>query len=289
MLFRVLLLVVIVSLPPLTSLFAAELPAPELKKFTANIADVGLSGQVDESDIVDNMVSVQVECLLFKEPLHIPDVRDAYLINRPEMAHPEIQKLISRQKAYIESDGKKILSLWHPDERVDIEKNLHRKDLLKRTRELLIKDPGLTILGLIFQKSFTSILTANDTGQVRTSDLVLERGEFYFTRSRSKDVTLSIVEAALRSPSSGMYVLIDTTSGEVLKVPASRVGQTVQILQNPDYRYVGENKNVAIPFTPDGPIWTDAPDGTYETIAFGTQYVVKDSKINAIKPRRSSR
>lgn|GEM_PF-2670885 len=261
-------LLIILSLP----LHASQIFKQELRTFTADAGGVRLNGLLEESKIVDGKVTVKVPCIIFEKPLKILDVRDAGSSGRRE-----VDMVIAYHKLLLEGDFKRAIELWEPNARKEKTQFLMDKGSLKYRQAYFKEHPGMTVIGLIFQKNTTSVLTELDSRLHRLT-LVNKAGKLYFTDHPTNDLELAIVEASL-DKEGGIYYLEQTVGGDVIKYSSWRKGGKLQLLKNPVFykRWDGA-KTVSEPSRPKNPIWQNVPDGRYKTIT-GITVIVKNSQI----------
>ena len=261
-------LLIILALP----LHASQIFKQELRTFTADAGGVRLNGLLEESKIVDGKVTVKVPCIIFENPLKILDVRHAGSSGRRE-----VDMVIAYHKLLIEGDVKRAIELWEPNVRKKKSRLLMDKMSLKNRQEYFKEHPGLTVIGLIFQKNTTSVLVDSDSG-LPSVTLVNKADKLYFTDHPTNDLELSIVEASF-DKEGGMYYLEQAVGGDVIKYSSWRKGGKLQLLRNPVFYTRGEgDKAVRMPTRPKNPIWQNVPDGRYKTIT-GITVIVKDSQI----------
>ena len=180
--------VICLSLP----LLAEEPPKPEEHEFRALVSAVRLNTQLlGQGKKQSDQVSVSLPAILFKEPLRIADVRSAEVHSLDE-----VNTIVAYTKANIEGSAEEILSFWTPEERREKAELLNDSDMLKANREYHRENPGLTIVGVVFQDATASLLLERSHGVVGIT--VRRIGEEYFlTDDPSDDLELAIVEASL--------------------------------------------------------------------------------------------
>jgi len=131
--------------------------------------------------------------VIFNKPIVINDVRT---VNKSY--GKEIDFLIAYYKANIkaniEGDKEKIISFWHPSEKAAIAKNFNDPELFKENQERITNNPGITIHGVIKQKTIISIITGTDF--VYGISLKPKEGKLYLTNIPDNDLELAIVEAS---------------------------------------------------------------------------------------------
>lgn len=172
-------------------LLAEEPPKPNEHEFSALVSSVRLNSQlISQGKKHSDEVSVSVPTILFKEPLFIADVRNA----RPHSLD-EVNTLIAYTKANIEGSAKDILSFWTPEERNEKAKLLNDSDIFKANREYHNDNPSLTIVGLVFQNTTTSLLRRNFGGIMGVTVKKIDE-EYFITDNPSNDLELAIIEAS---------------------------------------------------------------------------------------------
>lgn len=161
------------------------------RMFSAKVADVRLSGKLStQGKRLNSIVSVSVPARVFDEPLVIADVRQA-----KEIKVPEIDRFIDYQKALIGGSADEILAFWHPDERQDKSKIIKDEKNLTAVRNYYSKNPGLKIVGIIYQEKSSSVLVSMH-GRVVGHSFRKKDENLYLSDKPTDDLELAIVEAS---------------------------------------------------------------------------------------------
>lgn len=158
--------------------------------FTTTVGNVRLQAELaDQGKENSDKVSVTVPAVIFDKPIVIEDVRKV-----TKSQGKEIDFLVAYHKANIEGDKEKILSFWHPAEKEEVSKDVNDPELLKHTKEYMTKNPGMTIHGIIKQKSSISVITGTDFVfgiSIRPKD-----GKLFLTNKPDNDLELAIIEGS---------------------------------------------------------------------------------------------
>lgn len=173
-------------------LHAEDVYTPKNHEFQALVSSVRLNTElIAQGKKQSDEVSVTVPAILFDEPLRIADVRNV-------LPHSlkEINTLIAYTKANIEGSAEDVLSFWAVDERKEKAELLSDPDMFKANRDYHNKYPGLTIVGLVFQDTTTSVLMER-FGRIMGITVKKENGNFYVTDRPHNDLDLAIIEASL--------------------------------------------------------------------------------------------
>jgi hypothetical protein len=158
--------------------------------FLAVVKNVRLQAELVEQGKKDNdVVSVDVPAVLFDKPIKIVDVR-----RNKESFSKEIDFLVAYTKANIEGTKEDILSFWHPIVRESIRKSVEDKEMFKKNREYMLKNPGLVIIGLVKHKDSVSILEGDTI--VLGVTIKSENGKLYLIEKPDNDMELAIIEAS---------------------------------------------------------------------------------------------
>ena len=170
---------------------SAEIPTPRPHVFTAKVANVRLSARLlSQGKKPEDMVSISVPAIIFAQPMEIGDVRSA---NTHSM--PEVDTVIRYMKANIDGNVQVILSFWLPEERAEKSKLLSQPSMFQANRDYFTKNPGLSVIGLVFQTRTTSVLIKRPAGALGVT-LVKKDGRLYLTDHPSNDLELAIIEAS---------------------------------------------------------------------------------------------
>ncbi len=158
--------------------------------FTTTVGNVRLQAQLaDKGKENTDKVSVTVPAAIFNKPIIIEDVR------KVTASHgKEIDFLVAYHKANIEGDKEKLLSFWHPAEKEEVSKDVNDPELLKHTKEYMTKNPGMTIHGVIKQKSNISVITGTDF--VFGISIRPKEGKLFLTNKPDDDLELAIIEGS---------------------------------------------------------------------------------------------
>lgn len=166
-------------------------PEVEMQEFRATVSSVRLSRDlVERGKSLEEEVAVTVPAILFPEPLVIPDVRTA----KPhEMA--EVNTLVAYTRANMGNSVDAILAFWAAEEREEKARLLADSEILKANRDYHQRDPGLEIVGVVFQESSTSVLLRRFQRVIGATVKEIE-GKLYLTDMPHDDVELAIIEAS---------------------------------------------------------------------------------------------
>ena len=162
-----------------------------MQEFRATVSSVRLSRDlVERGKSLEEEVAVTVPAILFPEPLVIPDVRTA----KPhEMA--EVNTLVAYTRANMGNSVDAILAFWAAEEREEKARLLADSEILKANRDYHQRDPGLEIVGVVFQESSTSVLLRRFQRVIGATVKEIE-GKLYLTDMPHDDVELAIIEAS---------------------------------------------------------------------------------------------
>lgn len=159
--------------------------------FTAKVSSVRLNAKLtSQGKKLEDSVTVSVPSILFQPVLEIADARKA----APQPI-PEVNTVIAYTKANIEGSVDDIVSFWLASERPEKRKLVADPAMFKANREYYQKNPGLKIVGLVFQKETVSVLLQR-SGQVVGATLRKSGDRFYLTDHPSDDLELAIIEAS---------------------------------------------------------------------------------------------
>lgn len=170
---------------------AAEDVTPQPTTFTAKVSNVRLSGHLTaQGKMHADMVSVRTPAILFAQPIEIVDVRTA-----SASAIPEVDALVRYLKTNIKGDAQDILSFWLPEERAEKSKQLSQPQLFQANRAYLTKNPGLSVVGLVFQDQTVSVLIRRHKSVIGMI-FAKKDGQLFVTDHTSNDLELAIIEAS---------------------------------------------------------------------------------------------
>ena len=186
---------IILSLGILIIIFASNAYSDGLsyqdKTFTALVANVRLLAELTaQGKKYSDKVSVTVPSVIFDKPIVIDDVRT---VNKSY--GPEIDILIKFLKANMEGTKEEVISFWHPSDKQEITQMVSDPQMFEENRVYFKQNPGVTIIGLIKQKSTRSILVNKDF-MVFGINLKQSEGKLYFTNAPDNDLELAIIEAS---------------------------------------------------------------------------------------------
>jgi len=160
--------------------------------FKARVANVRLNALlVSQGKKPADEVSVSLPATIYAQPLQIPDVR-AVTAKNPSA---EIETLIRYTRVNIAGGVQDILSFWAPEERPGKSRLLSRPEIFKANREYSIRNPGLSIIGMVFQSDTTTILLKKPWGVAGISFLRKDN-RIFLTDRPGNDLELAIVEAS---------------------------------------------------------------------------------------------
>lgn len=172
----------------------AEIPTPQPKAFTAKVANVRLNARLaTPAKKLDDTVAVTVPAIIFAKPIEIADVSS---VNKH--AIPEVDTLIQYTKANIHGSAEEILSFWLPEERTGKSALLSQAKIFQANRDYHMKNPGLAIIGIVFQSQTSSVLIKRAGGVVGVT-LAKKDGRFYLTDHPSNDLELAVIESSFTS------------------------------------------------------------------------------------------
>jgi len=165
---------------------------PEPREFRAVVSAVRLNSElIAQGKKLDDDVTVTLPAIFFEPSLVISDVRDFQ-----SHARDEVNLVVGYTRANLEGQASDILAFWAPDERADKSELLDDPEIFKNNRELHLRNPGLTILGLVFQDSTVTVLLKR-SNMVLGINLVSAEDRFFLTDHPSDDLEIAIVEASL--------------------------------------------------------------------------------------------
>jgi len=170
---------------------ASNIPTPQPTTFTAKVSNVRLSGHLTaQGKKHTDIISVSTPAIMFAQPIEIVDVRTA-----SASSIPEVDVLVRYLKANIQGDAQEILSFWLPEERAAKSKQLSDPKLFQANREYLSRNPGLSIVGLVFQDQTVSVLIRRHKS-VKGMIFAKKDGRIFLTDHASNDLELAIIEAS---------------------------------------------------------------------------------------------
>ena len=186
---------IILSLGILIIIFASNTYSDGLsyqdKTFTVLVGNVRLQSElIAQGKTNGDQVSATVPAVIFNKPIVINDVRT---VNKSY--GPEIAILIKFLKANMESTKEEVIAFWHPSDKQEITEMVSDPQMFEQNREFFKQNPGVTIIGLIKQKSTRSI-PVNENFVVFGINLKQSEGKLYFTNTPDNDLELAIVEAS---------------------------------------------------------------------------------------------
>jgi len=186
---------IILSLGILIIIFASNTYSDGLsyqdKTFTALVSNIRLQAELTaQGKKYSDKVSVTVPSVIFDKPIIINDVRT---VNKSY--GPEIDILIKFLKANMEGTKEEVISFWHPSDKQEITQMVSDPQMFEENRVYFKQNPGVTIIGLIKQKSTRSILV-NKNFMIFGINLKQSEGKLYFTNTPDNDLELAIVEAS---------------------------------------------------------------------------------------------
>ncbi len=165
---------------------------PRDHEFRALVSSIRLNSDlIAQGKKQDDEATVTLPAILFESPLRIDDVR-----NTDPHSREEINTVVSYTRANLEGTVSDILSFWMPEEREAKSALLKDPNIFKKNREYHEGEPGLTLIGLIFQERTTSVLVRRSRGVIGIN-LVAVEGGFRLTDHASDDLEVAIVEASL--------------------------------------------------------------------------------------------
>lgn len=172
------------------SAFASDFVFQE-HTYTARVGDVRLQSQlVEQGKSNDDTVQVTAPTYFFDPPVRMDDVRSA------DTAYAkEVLFLMDYIKANIAGDAEKILTFWLPEERQGIAKMLNDPKMLAQNTAYFKRNPGLEVLGIIYQGKTRAFLQKRGSMVVGVN-YVQKGGEYFLTNKPADDLELAIIEAS---------------------------------------------------------------------------------------------
>lgn len=178
--------------------YSEQLPKKELKLFSSKVSAGRFSAiLMEQGKKPDDIVSVKVPAIIFRNPIKIADVR------KTKSFHiPEIDTLISYTKANISGSAREMAAFWAPSERKEQLEDMTNPEMFNKNRAYHQEYPGLIILGIIFQNKTTSVLIrapyADSLFPITAFTFINVDGKVYLTNYPSNDSELAIIEASFR-------------------------------------------------------------------------------------------
>lgn len=166
---------------------------PQPHKYTAKVSTIRLNSLLlDKGKKQDDVVEVNVASIIFDPPLEIKDARKA-----PRHSIHEINTLVDYTIANIEGSVKDLISFWVQEERAEKKKVMGNPKMFKANRNYHKKNPGLNIVGIIYQKETLSILLKRHRSV--TGVTFRKSGKkYYLTDKPTDDLELAIIEASFQ-------------------------------------------------------------------------------------------
>lgn len=189
---KLLALAILLLTLPLTT-HAEDFGHPTMKTFTAKVSNTRLAANIRKKP--DDMVSVKARAIIFPKDVKIADVRKAKNYNQPA-----VDTYIRYTRACMNGSVDELAKFWVKSERKEMKADLATPpEMLRMTHEHFRKNPGITIVGLVFKGNQTIILTRENFGgteAVLGVTLATEDGGTFLTNRLSDDLDLSIIEAS---------------------------------------------------------------------------------------------
>lgn len=165
---------------------------PQEVKFKAQVGNVRLKSMLTQKGKKDSeRVSVNVKYLRFSPPLVIDDVRKS-----SAQSSPEVETLRKYFIANLTGKPSEILEFWESGSRGRVAKMLNDPELFKLNREAVSKDPGLRVVGILFQNGTESVMCGSPRREMGMN-LKKVGSKFLLVNEPADDLQLAIVEAAL--------------------------------------------------------------------------------------------
>ncbi len=165
---------------------------PREHEFRAAVSAVRLNSElIAHGKKHGDDVTLTLPAIFFEPPLVILDVRKFQLHTRDE-----VNLVVAYTRANLEGRAPDILAFWAPDEREDKSELLEDPEIFKKNREYHLGNPGLTILGMVFQDSTVTVLLKR-SNRVVGINLVRAEDRFFLTDHPNDDLEIAIVEASL--------------------------------------------------------------------------------------------
>jgi hypothetical protein len=175
---------------------AAHAAPATATKFSANTDEIPLPINVDfdyEKLKKKKKITVEVSAILFKKPLIISDVRKA-----AKTKNEEINFLIDYWRVNIDGAPEDIVSFWLPEERAEKLALFKNAEAFSKNREYARENPGLQILGIIYQKTTISVLTPFTDVMALGITMKKIGNKYFLTDNPTNPLELRIVEVALK-------------------------------------------------------------------------------------------
>lgn len=175
---------------------AAHAAPATATKFSANTDEIPLPNNVDldyEKLKKKKKITVEVPAILFKKPLIISDVRKATKTHKDE-----INFLIDYWRVNIDGTPEDIVSFWLPEERAEKLALFKNPETFTKNREYARENPGLQVLGIIYQKTTISVLTPFTDAMALGINMKKIGNKYFLTDNPTNPLELRIVEVALK-------------------------------------------------------------------------------------------
>lgn len=190
------LVILFLALP--LAIHAKDFGRPVMKTFTAIVSNVRLAGTLaEQGKEMNDMVSVKVRAIIFPKELKIPDVRKAEGYNQPA-----IDTYVRYNRACMNGTAEELARYWAKLERKEQKKLLADPEMLSRTHDYVRSNPGVTIVGLVFNGNQTTVLTREMFGETETvmgTSMIHEDGGTFLTNKPTNDLDIAIIEASFLS------------------------------------------------------------------------------------------
>lgn len=230
-------------------------------------------------------------------------VVDLQPVNQSEVNNSEpLEAIASFFSANKSSDLDWITSIWVPEERQSLRESFDStsnfaqgKTIGQLNKEAFERHTSISVSKIAYYEDFAFALVTYKPSEFRAI-IVFKKTEQgwlatnYFEntiteriKAGDKNLTYNIVKSSVNQGNT--YSLWQTTDNKVLKLYSGRKDEKIQLLANPSFKKID---GVTIPDTPENPVWSDVPDGTYKTLSFGTIYIIKNSAIVQIFDRNGS-
>jgi hypothetical protein len=163
-------------------------------RFSANVDQIRLPPGIDYETLkIKKRITVETPAILFKPPLVIPDVRKA-----DKTQNEEINLLIDYVKINISGTAEQIASFWLPEERSEKLALFKDAAVFAKNREYSKENPGLCVLGIIYQKRTMSVLVSFTDVMALGITMKKIGNRFFLTDHSTNDLDLAVVEAYLK-------------------------------------------------------------------------------------------
>lgn len=160
-------------------------------KFVAKVSDVRLSSTLlSQGKTNDDIIIATVPSIMFNPILEFKDVRDG-----SSHTIPEISILLHYHKKLIEGSVNEILGFWLKKERNPKKELLSNPERMNQARDYYLNNPGLKVIGIVYQKKTSSVLI--DIGELILGySFKVKNGKYYLTDNPTNDLELAIIEAS---------------------------------------------------------------------------------------------